>query len=38
MGPSHRTWWERLWGGDIIDRVITALPDVDVLVLGLGQE
>ena len=38
MGPSHRTWWERLWGGDIIDRVITALPDVDVLVLGLGED
>ncbi|MDQ3781935.1 MAG: universal stress protein [Actinomycetota bacterium] len=38
MGPSHRTWWERLWGGDIIDRVITALPDVDVLVLGLGGD
>lgn len=38
MGPSHRTWWERLWGGDIIDRVITALPDVDVLVLGLGDD
>ncbi len=38
MGPSHRTLWERLWGGDIIDRVITALPDVDVLVLGLGED
>jgi two-component system sensor histidine kinase KdpD len=38
MGPSHRTLWERPGGGDIIDRVITALPDVDVLVLGLGEE
>ncbi len=38
MGPSHRSWWERLWGGDIVDRVTRALPDVDVLVLGLGEE
>jgi K+-sensing histidine kinase KdpD len=37
MGPSHRTWVERLSGGDIIDRVISGLPDVDVLVIGLGE-
>jgi two-component system sensor histidine kinase KdpD len=37
MGPSHRTWIEKLSGGDIIDRVISGLPDVDVLVIGLGE-
>jgi two-component system sensor histidine kinase KdpD len=38
MGPSHRTWLERLSGGDIIDRVISGLPDVDILVIGLGED
>jgi two-component system, OmpR family, sensor histidine kinase KdpD len=37
MGPSHRTIWEKLRGGDIIDRVVSGLPDVDVLVIGLGE-
>lgn len=37
MGPSHRTIWEKLRGGDIIDHVVSGLPDVDVLVLGLGE-
>ncbi|HKY47907.1 MAG TPA: universal stress protein [Acidimicrobiia bacterium] len=36
MGPSHRTLWERLWGGDIVDEVVSGLPDVDVLVIGLS--
>jgi len=38
MGPSHRTLWEKLRGGDIIDRVVSGLVDVDVLVIGLGDE
>jgi two-component system sensor histidine kinase KdpD len=37
MGPSHRTMLERLRGGDIIDEVVSGLPDVDVLVLGIGD-
>ena len=37
MGPSHRTIWEKLRGGDVIDHVVSGLPDVDVLVLGLGE-
>lgn len=37
MGPSHRTILEKLRGGDIIDHVVSGLPDVDVLVLGLGE-
>jgi two-component system sensor histidine kinase KdpD len=37
MGPSHRTIWEKLRGGDVIDQVVSGLPDVDVLVLGLGE-
>lgn len=37
MGPSHRTIWEKLLGGDVIDHVVSGLPDVDVLVLGLGE-
>jgi hypothetical protein len=28
--------WERLWGGDIVDEVVSGLPDVDVLVIGLS--
>jgi K+-sensing histidine kinase KdpD len=36
IGPSHRTLWERLWGGDIVDEVVSGLPDVDVLVIGLS--
>lgn len=38
MGPSHRSIWERLRGGDIIDRVVDSLPDVDVLILGVGED
>jgi two-component system sensor histidine kinase KdpD len=38
MGPSQRTFWERLQGGDIVDRVVAGLPDVDVLVLGVGED
>ncbi|HKX74692.1 MAG TPA: universal stress protein [Acidimicrobiia bacterium] len=37
MGPSHRGWWERLWGGDIVDQVVSELPEVDVLVIGVGE-
>lgn len=37
MGPSHRTVWEKLRGGDIVDQVVSGLPDVDVMVLGLGE-
>jgi two-component system sensor histidine kinase KdpD len=37
MGPSHRTMWERLRGGDIIDRVVSDLSDVDVLVIGEAE-
>ena len=38
MGPSHRTLWEKLRGGDIIDQVVSGLVDVDVLVIGLGDD
>ncbi len=38
MGPSHRTIWEKLRGGDIIDQVVSGLVDVDVLVIGLGDD
>lgn len=38
MGPSHRTLWEKLRGGDVIDHVVSGLSDVDVLVLGLGDD
>ena len=38
MGPSHRTLWEKLRGGDIIDQVVSGLVDVDVLVIGLGND
>lgn len=37
MGPSHRTLWEKIQGGDIIDQVVSGLPNVDVLVIGLGE-
>jgi two-component system sensor histidine kinase KdpD len=37
MGPSHRTFWAKLRGGDIIDQVVTGLPDVDVLVIGVDD-
>lgn len=37
MGPSHRTLWEKIQGGDVIDKVVSGLPDVDVLVIGLGE-
>ena len=29
--------WERISGGDIIDEVVAGLPEVDVLVIGLGE-
>lgn len=38
MGPSHRTLWEKIQGGDIIDKVVSGLRDVDVLVIGLGED
>lgn len=38
MGPSHRTFMEKLSGGDIIDHVVAGLPDVDVLVIGLRDD
>lgn len=34
MGSSHRTVWERIRGGDVIDQVVSGLPDVDVLIIG----
>jgi two-component system sensor histidine kinase KdpD len=37
MGPSHRTFWEKMRGGDIIDQVVSGLPDVDVLVIGVDD-
>jgi two-component system sensor histidine kinase KdpD len=38
MGPSHRSAVERISGGDIVDRVVAGLPDVDVLIIGLGED
>lgn len=38
MGPSHRTLWEKIQGGDIIDKVVSGLPDVDVLIIGWGED
>jgi two-component system sensor histidine kinase KdpD len=37
MGPSHRTLWEKLHGGDVIDQVVSGLPDVDVLIIGEAE-
>jgi two-component system sensor histidine kinase KdpD len=34
MGRSQRPWYRRLFGPSVLDRLLRAVPDVDVLVVG----
>jgi two-component system sensor histidine kinase KdpD len=34
MGRSRRPWYRRWFGRSVLDRLLQALPDADVLVVG----
>ena len=36
MGRSHRPWYRRWFSTSVLDRLLAAIPDVDVLVVGRG--